>query len=501
MSGVPVLTSAVPESLVVLTQDAELLATLRRVASGRSISIVAAEADLAVHLLSDHGAVALIDTASLASPVAQLTERLKSQFPEVVLVIAGGAQDQSALTAQIGSGTVYRFLHKPLSEQRVRLFVEAAWRRHGEEHAGIVGLAQMQTAPALERKRSFAGAWICVALAAGVAAAYFLATRESKPPAPTQQIVVQEPAVQIAPNPAPLPAATSEAVTAEPIVETPPPAPTPPAEAVGKPEASSVPAALEVDDKQRQLIERLMSEARNAFAANHSDEGQRWMQAAREAGATDDDLDWLSREGERVRLALQAQNITQLAQQFNDRLNQGKLVQPANDSARFYLTQLKQVGGDHPATRLAEEALATRLLAEARSFVAKQDFAAARRWLVEARDAGADATRITAVESEITVAQVVPPPLAESSLHKIRHVDPEYPADARASGAGGWVDLDLIVEADGTVSEIAVVGAQPKGLFEKAAVSAARKWRYEPAAAGVQRPAQHTRVRIRFELK
>src|SRR5262249_42662212 len=31
----------------------------------------------------------------------------------------------------------YRFLHKPVSEQRVKLFVEAAWRRHTQEISGI----------------------------------------------------------------------------------------------------------------------------------------------------------------------------------------------------------------------------------------------------------------------------------------------------------------------------------------------------------------------------
>ena len=74
-SGTPMAASRAAESLVVLTQDATLLATLRAVAPGHEISAVGAEADLAVQLLSDRGGVVVIDAAAVANPVASLTER------------------------------------------------------------------------------------------------------------------------------------------------------------------------------------------------------------------------------------------------------------------------------------------------------------------------------------------------------------------------------------------------------------------------------------------
>ena len=95
-------------------------------ATGHAIEAVEAEADLASHLMHAQGGVALIDAAAATSPITSLTERLKAQFPDLVLVVAGGTEDQGALTPQITRGTVYRFLHKPLSEQRVKLFVAAA---------------------------------------------------------------------------------------------------------------------------------------------------------------------------------------------------------------------------------------------------------------------------------------------------------------------------------------------------------------------------------------
>ena len=129
-----------PESLVVLTHDEELLQTLRAVATDHDISTVGAEADLAAHLLDDHAGVAVLDTAAVTSPIAQLCDRLKAQFPDLVLVVAGRVEDQALLAAQITRGTVYRFLHKPVSEQRVRLFVDRrlapSRRRARGDHRG-----------------------------------------------------------------------------------------------------------------------------------------------------------------------------------------------------------------------------------------------------------------------------------------------------------------------------------------------------------------------------
>src|SRR5882757_5650162 len=124
------------ESLVVLTRDKALVETLSVLGAEHSVVTVEAESDLAGELLAKQIGVAIIDAAAASTAVERLTERLKSQFPDLVLIVAGRLDDQSGLAAQITSGTVYRFLHKPVSEQRVKLFVDAAWRRHGEELSG-----------------------------------------------------------------------------------------------------------------------------------------------------------------------------------------------------------------------------------------------------------------------------------------------------------------------------------------------------------------------------
>ena len=80
-----------------------------------------------------------------------------------MLIVAGTAEEQGALAALITDGSVHRFLHKPVSEQRVRLFVEAAWRRHEETRSGQRAAAAAPTPPRRGRWGVIAAALIAVA--------------------------------------------------------------------------------------------------------------------------------------------------------------------------------------------------------------------------------------------------------------------------------------------------------------------------------------------------
>ena len=62
--------------------------------------------------------------------------------------------------------------------------------------------------------------------------------------------------------------------------------------------------------------------------------------------------------------------------------------------------------------------------------------------------------------------------------------EPVYPAAARAQGVEGYVEVRYRVGADGTVSGLQVVNAEPAGVFDAAALAAVGSWRYEPAIVG-----------------
>jgi periplasmic protein TonB len=59
------------------------------------------------------------------------------------------------------------------------------------------------------------------------------------------------------------------------------------------------------------------------------------------------------------------------------------------------------------------------------------------------------------------------------------HVMPEYPADI-ISGARGRVVLRLFISADGTLDNVQVAHAEPRGVFDQAAVDAFARARFTP---------------------
>ena len=92
--------------------------------------------------------------------------------------------------------------------------------------------------------------------------------------------------------------------------------------------------------------------------------------------------------------------------------------------------------------------------------------------------------------------------ITATSLERVRYVAPEYPLSARQSNLSGWVDVAFDVQTDGSVADIAVLGAEPKNTFEKAAITALRKWRYRPVERdGHPVAVPHVQMRIRFTLQ
>jgi len=62
----------------------------------------------------------------------------------------------------------------------------------------------------------------------------------------------------------------------------------------------------------------------------------------------------------------------------------------------------------------------------------------------------------------------------------ISRIQPIYPHRARQKGISGKVTLKFLVTESGSVKKISVLSAKPEGVFEDSAVSAVRKWRFEP---------------------
>ncbi len=80
-------------------------------------------------------------------------------------------------------------------------------------------------------------------------------------------------------------------------------------------------------------------------------------------------------------------------------------------------------------------------------------------------------------------------------------VDPEYPPRARQQGIEGWVEVEFTISPVGTVQDAVVTASKPSYVFDRAALRAIRKWRYNPKIEnGVPMARPGIQVRLRFEI-
>ena len=645
-------------SLIVLTRDEALVHTLRTMGPEYAVSAVGAESDFASHLLSHSTGVAILDAGAVASSVERLSERLRAQFPDLVLIVAGSVDDQSALATQITNGTIYRFLHKPVSDQRVKLFVDAAWRRHSEELAGITSVANANSpvratpgagsnvlvlggvvlaaaaivggwsvlhksnsaarrnaaaepsealAPAAPRDaaledqlaradKALASGALVAPPGANAADLYRQALqRNSKDPRAVnglEQVIdrllstaeaqllaqhldeaqkltdqaraIKPEHVRVAFLMAQIGKERERAVLAQArqaastgnieqalsvLDSASRDAPHSPLMTQARQELEQkkleervrqyvnlandrmrsgqlvepaednaqfyiesaralAPNDAEVKQIQKQFLDRLASDARKLLASGNADQAQQAIKVAADAGVSQDDIDALDQEAEHVRATAKADALAHLALLFNQRLTQGKVLEPQGDSAKSYLAELEQAGPAHQATQAARQAFAARLLDEAKNAAHREDYAGAQHWLTEAREAGVDAANINAVNNDIKTAQDAATAASKanevvsaSSLEIARYVPPEFPLAARERAMSGWVDLQFMVMMDGSVGDISVVAADPAGVFETPATEAVRKWKYQPILRDGKPINQRARVRVRFALQ
>lgn len=73
---------------------------------------------------------------------------------------------------------------------------------------------------------------------------------------------------------------------------------------------------------------------------------------------------------------------------------------------------------------------------------------------------------------------------AQTAPKVVKKVPPEFPAEAaRASVSAGVVKAKVSIDAKGEVTEVSIIEAEPRKVFDKAVKSALMGWRFEPNGA------------------
>ncbi len=83
----------------------------------------------------------------------------------------------------------------------------------------------------------------------------------------------------------------------------------------------------------------------------------------------------------------------------------------------------------------------------------------------------------------------------------VHRVAPRYPQAARDQAISGWVQFQLLIDAYGRVEQARLLGANPKGVFERAARAAITRWTFSPARYGGRAVAVWFRQRLVFALR
>lgn len=127
-------------AVVALSEDHPLLQSLTEAVIERIAVVTCPSADRFVDQLVANGAeIALIDAAIAPKPLDVFLLALHRQFPQLQLLVVGAAELQAQLASQMGDGTLFRFVPKPASAQRLKLLLFAALRHREQTLAELDG--------------------------------------------------------------------------------------------------------------------------------------------------------------------------------------------------------------------------------------------------------------------------------------------------------------------------------------------------------------------------
>ncbi len=248
------------------------------------------------------------------------------------------------------------------------------------------------------------------------------------------------------------------------------------------------------------LIGAYLRKAREAGLAKNNAEEQRWLEEARGAGMKPAEVVAFEKDLAGARQKAAQADSERLLQMARERLRDGRLSDPAQDSAAYYLTALQSSDPANAALADAGHDLAARLLERARAATlaakpADADLALAKRW-------GADPKDVLAVQQLQSAAQSAArdPAALAANLKRLRSVPPDYPPGALTQRTTGSVMVEFTVDTRGETRDIHVVESAPPGVFDQAAVNAVKHWRYAPMVVDGSAVEVPVKTRMRFEL-
>lgn len=251
------------------------------------------------------------------------------------------------------------------------------------------------------------------------------------------------------------------------------------------------------------LYKRLTQMGHAAIQQRNFADADRVIAEMHSAGMPPSPLNAMQREltAARNQAAAQKPEQPQYLELAQSRLTQGKLVDPDNDSALYYLTQLRATDPKNGGLSQLNAAVQGAILDRARAAFDAGNLDKSASLMQKAAALGASPD-IDAMNERIRQrkagGEVLQ--LPEQSLTRTSKLDVQYPSRALQNGIEGWVEVGYVVGADGSVTGVKVLNSSPTKTFDAAATHAVGHLRYQPVIQGGKAIAVKTEVRIVFRV-
>ena len=225
---------------------------------------------------------------------------------------------------------------------------------------------------------------------------------------------------------------------------------------------------------------------------------------ARRLGAEPAALAALERDFDTARVRGQERRFTELLDAARERVQNGSLFAPLNDSALDYLSRLQADAPELPGLAEAWEAFRQASVVAIQSAIESGEWPLADAQLAGLTPAPGGAAAAAPLAAELAARRLQQTYLAEASpaseLDLRSSVPVVYPSQAIARGIEGWVDLEFVVDRNGQPRNLAVVQASPPGRFDAAALAAVAQYRYAPFERDSRVYERLLRLRVRFQM-
>lgn len=254
----------------------------------------------------------------------------------------------------------------------------------------------------------------------------------------------------------------------------------------------------------QEVLKRLTQMAHTGIQQHNFNDVDRILTELKGVGAPQAGIASLQHELTQARnsLAPQKPDQPQYLELAQARLAQGKLTDPDNDSALFYVNQLRAADPKNNGLAQITGAVQSQILDRARASFDAGDIDKSEGLVQKAGSLGAspdlDALNDKIRQKRASGGELLQMP--EQSLTRLNKLDVQYPARALQGNVEGSVDLAYTVGPNGAVSNVKVLNATPPRTFESSASKAVSRLRYQPVIQNGKAIPVGTQVRIVYRV-